>query len=412
MLTTYSHTALNTFRTCPQKFEFQYVEKVDIPKKVTADTYMGNAVHRVLARLYKLGADGIMYPKDGMISFYEQHWEKVDREYITLADEYHTVDDYIRLGQEMLVKHYERYQPFNQGTLLGAELNVMFTLPHSPFKIRAIIDRLWRRDDCVVEICDYKTGKRLVRPHDETFYFQMGLYQLAVQQHFPQFKEIELAQYLLRMDEVARYRMRPDELEKLTEELRVAVIETIQAERLDNFPTRESPHCNYCNYFELCPAKRHQLMLSKIQSKNEDSVGTLEEKAYKLATMFIEADQRKKQLEAERATLRSEIIQVAKEMNVTNLAGSTGTVHVALGQKEEFVAKTDDPYAFAELSHLARQFGLEAYFALDGKALMKEIYQKQRIDKEKLKELKKFVVEKERPIVTAKLKRGVEPTEE
>ncbi|MFQ6009417.1 MAG: RecB family exonuclease, partial [Candidatus Zixiibacteriota bacterium] len=175
MLSIYSHTALNTFRTCPRKFKFQYVEKVEVPKKLTADTYMGNAVHRVLAILYKLGEDGIVYPINDMIASYEQQWEKVDREYITLTDEYHTVDDYIRLGREMLVRHYEHYHPFNQGILLGTELNVMFTLPHTGFKIRAIIDRLWKRDDGAVEICDYKTGRTLARPQDESFFYQMGL---------------------------------------------------------------------------------------------------------------------------------------------------------------------------------------------------------------------------------------------
>lgn len=412
MPSTYSYSALRTFRTCPRKFKFQYVDKVDIPKKVTADTYLGNVVHRVLAKLYRLGSDGIVYPLDDMITLYRGYWEKVEREFISLTDDYHTVDDYIRIGQQMLVKHYEQYQPFNQGTLLGTELHLRLALPDPPFKFTAIIDKLWKRDDGVIEICDYKTGQRLVRPQDEDFLYQMGLYQLAVQENYPQFETIELAQYLLRLDEVVRYRMRPDELDRLTEEIRAAVVETIQAERLDDFPPKEGYLCTYCDYFDFCPAKRHQLTLDKDKGEKEGSEETPEEKAYALATKFIEVNRRKKELEAEHASLRSEIIEAAKELNVTKLTGAAGTVHIALSRKEEFVTKTEDSRAFAELSHLARQLDLDEYFVLDGKALMKELYQKQRLSEQQLKKLQAFVVEKERSVVTARPKRETEPEED
>lgn len=412
MLSTYSHNALNIYRACPRKFKFKYVDKVDIPKRVTADMYMGNVVHRVLSKLYKLGSDGIVYPVDHMIAFYKDQWEKVGREFITLTDNYHTVDDYIRMGQQMLIKHYERYKPFDEGTLLGTELRLYFPLDGTPFKFLAVIDRLWKRNDGVIEICDYKTGRGLVRPHDENYFYQMGLYQLGVQANYPQFEEIELAQYFLRMDEVVRYRMRPDELERLAEDIRVDVIETIDAERLDDFPPIESHRCNYCDYFTLCPAKRHELILQQQEDKEDDSGQTLQQKAYALASKFIEVDQRKKQLEAERESLRSEVIQIAREMSVTKLAVAIGTVHVALGRKEEFVTKLEDLHAFAELSHLARQFGLEAYFALDGKALMKEIYQKRRLNEEQLAKLKQFVQEKERAVVSARLKKVMDAIDE
>ena len=412
MLPRYSYSALNTYRTCPRKFKFHYLDKVDVPKKVTADTYMGNATHRVLSRLYKFGADGVVYPVNNMLMFYQEQWEKVERQFITLIDDQYTVDDYIRMGQQMLIKHYERYKPFDPGTLLGTELHLRLSLPDTPFKFTTIIDRLWKRDDGVIEICDFKTGRSLVRPQDPTFIFQMGLYQLAVQENYSQFEEIELAQYFLRMDEVVKYRMRPDELERLAEDIRVAVIETIDAERLNNFPPKESHFCNYCDYVMLCPAKKHESMLQEQENREDDSSETPQQKAYALATRFIDVDRKKKQLDAEWTSLRAEIVQLAKDMNMTRFAGDAGTVHVSLSRKEEFVTKTEDSRAFAELSHLARQFGLEAYFTLDDKTLMKEIYQKRRLTEEQLAKLKQFVQEKERAVVSARLKKGIEPIDE
>ncbi len=412
MLSTYSYSALNTFRTCPRKFKFQYVEKLDVPKRVTADTYLGNAVHRTLARLYQLGSDGIVWPLEDTILFYRDEWEKLDRKTITLIDEYHTVDDYIRLGEEMLARYYERYQPFDEGTLLGTELRLRLSLPDTPFKFTAIIDRLWKRDDGVVEIRDYKTGRRLAKPHEEAFLYQMGLYQLAVQENYPQFEKIELAQHFLRMDEVVSYRMRLDELEELTEDIRVTVVEAIEAERLDEFPPKESPLCHYCAYSSLCPAKRHQLTLEEAKRQSVDSGRTPEEEAYELATRFIEVDRNKKQLEAEHKVLKSELIETARVMDVTKIVGENGDIRVTFDPKEEFVTKTKAPGEFAELSHLARQLDLDEYFVLDGKALMKDVYRKRRLDEEELVKLKEFVVEAEHPRVTAKLKQERESGED
>jgi len=51
VLSTYSHSGLKTFRNCPRKFKFQYIEKPQIPKRIGAEAYLGNAVHRVLQTL-------------------------------------------------------------------------------------------------------------------------------------------------------------------------------------------------------------------------------------------------------------------------------------------------------------------------------------------------------------------------
>jgi len=405
MLSIYSYTALNTYRTCPQKFKFHYVDKADVPKRIAADTYLGSAVHRVLVKLYKYGADGIVYPMEDMIAFYRKQWESIEREYITLMDEYHTVDDYIRLGEKMLVKHYERYRPFDQGTLLGTEIPLYFSLQGTNFKFNVKIDRLWKNSRGVVEICDYKTGRHLAKPQDESFFYQMGLYQLAVQENYPQFEKIELTQHFLRMDEMVSYRMRPDEMDRLVEDIRVAVIESIQAERLDDFPPKEGPLCTYCDYSILCPAKRHQAMLKRVEDEGEDDDRILGQKAYEIATRYLEIYQRSREAKAELEALRAEIVQFAKDQKLTTFEGESGRVTVKVGRQEKFVTKSVDDSAFAELSHLAREWKLDEYFDLNPRALMKEVYKKERLSPTQLEKLKPYVLEKEESRVTVKLNR-------
>ena len=271
MLSSYSHSSLGTYRNCPRQFKFRYVDKVKVPRRVNVDAYLGNVVHRALRRLYTLGADGILCPLDDIVDYYRQEWEKVDRAILTVVSDYYGVDDYIRIGQEMLIAHYQRYQPFNEGRLLGAEIRLPFVLTGTNFRFTTIIDRLTKRPDGTVELCDYKTGRQMLRPQDPAFYFQMGLYQLAVMAAYPQFKNIELVQYYLRHDEEVRYRMTPDELDGLVEAVRLAVLETIQAQRMDDFPPVESGLCDYCDYIELCPAKRHRRLLGQLERSADSS---------------------------------------------------------------------------------------------------------------------------------------------
>ncbi|MCK4574332.1 MAG: PD-(D/E)XK nuclease family protein [candidate division Zixibacteria bacterium] len=402
MLSAYSYSSLDSYRNCPRKFSFRYIERVPTVKTVTADTYLGNAVHRVLQKMYTLGADGILFPKEDMLKLYHGEWAKIDHKLFKVISEFYTIDDYIRIGEEMLIRHHERHAPFDQGTLLGAEMHISFHLLGTPFKFRCYIDRLWRRDDGVVEICDYKTGQNLAQPSDPRFRYQMGLYQLAVQSQYPQYEQIDLAQYFLRKDEIVRTRLEPGELEQLAEEYRLAVAETIEATRLESFPAKEGPLCNYCDFQEICPAKRHRAMLD-----GETDVGEPEnlspEGLKRLAEAYIaahyEAAVSKKKLDG----LKADLLDAARQTGLSRLDGETGYVGVKLGRERKFVTKTEDAAKFAELTSEARQMGLDDYFNLDGRAVMKDLFSKGRLPEDQAKRLEPFVVEKETSRVSVKL---------
>jgi RecB family exonuclease len=402
MLKSYSYSSLDTFRKCPQQFKFRYLDKIPVPKKVSADQYLGNTVHRVLQQLYKQGANGVLIPLDKAKQLYMSEWEKVNTDSIAVVSNYLGIDDYIRLGDEMLVRHYEKYQPFNQGTLLGTEVNLTFTLPGTAFKLRAIIDKFWKREDGTIEIADFKTGQHLVRAQDDAFYYQMGLYQVAVQSSYPMLEKIELAQYFLRMDEVVSRSLSPEEVDQVTEDFKNAIIATLTAERMDDFPTQEGPLCSYCDYYHLCPAKRHAKMLE--EGEAEDGEGkSLPQQAYEKTTEYLEKYRQQKILKGELDVLKKELVALCDEMKVNKLRAQNGHLSVKKWREEKFVTKTENEMEFAELSALARRLKLDEYFALDGRSLMKEGYAKQRLSAEVQELLKPFVRERESVRVTAKL---------
>ncbi|MCP4684012.1 MAG: PD-(D/E)XK nuclease family protein [bacterium] len=391
MLSRYSHSALGTFRSCPRKYKFARIDKVEVPPRLEAHTLLGNIVHRHLKDLYRWAADGKLYPLEDLLKAYSSDWEKESRN-VEVSSEHMTVDDYIAKGSEMLTNYYRKFQPFEEAKLLGAEMRLNFELPGTRYPVLAIVDRLHRRPDGVVEICDYKTGRNLPNgPGDPSFKRQMGLYQLGVQAKFPHFEKIELVQYFLQHEESIPSVLRPDELEELTEQFRVEILETINAELNDDFPTQESGLCNFCEYFHLCPAKRHrQTIEAEEQSGNENTPAQL---AAAKADRFVDITAKMKELKNEQTALREELVAAARELDVTRISGTDSDVSVRIRPEFKLPTKTSDPDKFAELSFLASQWGLDECFTLDGRILLKEISAKGKLSAERQDKLGEFISE-------------------
>lgn len=401
----FSHNSLKTFGDCPRKFKFQYIEKIDVPSRVSADTYLGNAVHLTLSQLYERVGNGVAWPREDVLAYYMAEWEKPERREIEVPKEYMTVDNYIRNGRIMLETYYDRFRPFTDGTLLGVEHDLSLHVPNSDFRIKGRVDRLWKRRDGVIEICDYKTGSNLPRGgKDFRFWFQMGLYHWLVRENFPQFKEIELVQYYLKLDEVISYRMSDEELDLLKEQARNLILETVHAERVDAFPTREGSLCDYCNFVSLCPAKRHKLLLENEAGARDAQEKSTAESAAQLAERFLQVDKRKKEIEAEHEALKQDLVQTARDLMVDTMQGTSGSVTVKLTREEKFPARTKDPKSFADLSELVRQFQLDTCLTLDLHALT-DLYRKERLPVDQHSQLKKFVQVVESARITPKHKK-------
>jgi putative RecB family exonuclease len=401
MLARFSHSALGAFEECPQKFKFRYIDKADIPKRVFAHLQLGTIVHRQLATLYQLASDGKLWPLEDMLRAYDTAWEALELDKLEVSSEHLSVDDYIESGRRMLTWYYDRYQPFDQSRLLGAEKDIQFVLPGTRYNFTARIDRLSRRNDGVVELCDYKTGAHFpLGPRDPAFHTQMGLYQLAVQSTYPDFKEIELVQVFLKPGEEISYRMPPEELDELCEQFRVLVTETIHAERLGDWPTKESSLCDFCEYFALCPAKRHRLML---ETESDEDTTTVE-MAAELADRYVRTHAEARRLKSEVDALKADLIKAVKDLGVNKLSGREGDVLVRLWQEEKLPTKSADPQKFADLTNLIRQWGpeYEDYFKLDGGAVIRELYRKGRLAPDKLEQLKAFIATVESSRVTCK----------
>ncbi|MBK7140606.1 MAG: PD-(D/E)XK nuclease family protein [bacterium] len=380
----FSHNALKTFEECPRRYKFRFIEEIELPKRVPANIYLGQVVHRTLARLYAIVQEGKTPDLEYLLKYYQSEWEKPEREQIHIDRDYMTMDDYIASGRSMIETYYAKYAPFTEAKTIGIERKLNGYLPGSSYKLRGIIDRLSRRPDGAIEICDYKTGKDLPRGgRDPIFYRQMGMYQLLVQENFPDFTKIELVQHYLKLNETITYTMSAEELDELQEELRTVIALTRRAEQLDDFPAREGGYCDFCEYQQICPAKRHRLILANEAGEVDGKEQSTAELARKLVEEYLDLYGRLKQLEAEQKALKEDLTQVAKDLNLQKLTGDSGTVTVSIKQQEKFPTKTDDPDGYAELSQLVRQLELDSCLKVDDHAL-RDLVIKKRLPEEKL----------------------------
>lgn len=404
MLSSYSYSSLETFNNCPRKFKFAYIEKAPKDKRISAVMQVGRIVHQALDILHKHGNDGVLYPKNDIVEYYLKEWKNLSVEKLKLDSDFYTMEDYIRLGQEMLERYYDKYQPFKEGVLIGSELHLRFTLPGTNFEFNAIIDKVVKHDDGSVEIVDYKTGQNIVSPEDFRFNLQMGIYQAALLSKFPDYKDITMTQHFISKDEKISKKFREGEIDEFIEVCKKFVLITLEAERLDNFPTKESPACNYCDYYEICPAKKHRQLLDE----NEEEVldpDSLAVKAKSMADEYIELDNQVKELKYKQEQLKAEMIELAREYEMTNLEGETGKVKIAVTVDEKFVTKSDDEKAFNKLTQICRDLNLLDYFKLDPTALMKEVIRMKRLPDEQLNILKDYIVQKESSRVTVRRKK-------
>jgi RecB family exonuclease len=405
MLSSYSHNSLHTFEECPRRFKFTYIEKIEVPERVTADLYLGNAVHRALARLYEMVQNGVTVSLDDLLTYYRAEWEKPERNQIVVTKEFMTVDDYIKSGDDMIRTYYERHKPFADARVIGIELDLHAALPNSPYKIRGRVDRLTRRSDGVVEIVDYKTGSVFPRGgRDPKFLDQMGLYYLLVTENYPDLGPIELIQYYLKLSETVRLQLTEDDRELVVERIRGIVKAALAAERLDNFPAIEGHTCDYCQYIKLCPAKRHRLILQNEAGELDQKEKSASETAADLAARYVDVDARKKELEGELEALREDLIKAAQELHLSKFKAPDATVSVTLSNDEKLPTKSTDMEAYLEISSLIRRWGIDEVLTVDIHALEK-MYATEQLSPEQIAKIKEFIMAKQSSRVSVRRNR-------
>lgn len=333
----YSHSRLSTFDQCPLKFKYQYIEGIKPTIGESIESFMGGRVHQVLEKLYsdlKLQKRNSL---EDLLAYYRKIWDEKWYDEIEIRKNGFQEKDYFNTGKKCLENYYKRYQPFEEITL-GIEERLLIKLdPQGQYLISGKIDRLSQVGPGEYEIHDYKTSTSSV-PSQEIISRdrQLALYQIGVQDKWPDAKKVCLVWHYLAFDKEMKACWTPKALEKLRKET-IEAIKKIEATK--DYPAKKSVLCDWCEYRNLCPEWKH---IYKIQDLTEKQY--LSEPGYNLVNRYADLKAKKqnfiKKIDEELEQLEKAIFTLSEKEKVNIIRGKDHQLRIKVQEKIKFPSKT------------------------------------------------------------------------
>ncbi|MCL2150371.1 MAG: PD-(D/E)XK nuclease family protein [Dehalococcoidia bacterium] len=359
----YSHSQLSTYENCPLKYKLCYRDKI---KRGTegVEAFLGSRVHEVLQRCYDDTRRGKLDSLDELLAYYDALWEKNWHDGITITRAGFTADHYRDSGHKMLSSYYARHAPFKRDVTLATEMLIPFSLDGGRHRLRGYIDRLSRTPDGTYYINDYKTSAHLPSQEEADADRQLALYQIGIQQRWSRVGTVQLIWHYLSFDcELVSHRSAGmlAELEQATARL----IDEIEAAQ--DFPPQESALCNWCEYPDLCPSRKHLYAVEALPTNK-----FLNEPGVVIVNRYAELREKAKEIEEETALLKEALLNYCQENQLSIVRGSNHRVRVKREDKLRFPGKNEP--GRAELEQKLLQAGkLAEVSQLDTTALVRAV---------------------------------------
>lgn len=371
-MTVYSHSRLSCYEQCPQKFKFQYIDKIETEEEETVEAFLGIRVHEALEKLYR----DLQYQKkdtlEELLVWLREQWKMNWSDDIIIVNTEYSPENYLKMAEKYLSDYYTRHHPFNQGRTVALEEMIRITLDEAgEYKLQGYIDRLTETQDGSYEIHDYKTNSRLPLADYISTDRQLALYMIGVKNQYPDVKHVRLIWHFLKFDKEIDSTRTDKELEQLKQDT-IQLIERIEHE--ERFVAHPGFLCKWCEYKSCCPQWSHLYM---IQDRPENDY--LKDPGVTLVNRYAEvkAAQKRANLEwdAELAKLEEALVLFAEKEHVEVVFGSKNKLRISESEKYSFPGKTSTQRE--ELEAVLRSYGkLQEVSQLDTAALGRVIEEK------------------------------------
>lgn len=396
----YSNSQLGTFEECALQYKFIYVDGIRRYEE-GVEAFLGQRFHDAMEWLYAERAFRIV-PLEELLEYYEKDWLNQWHLEIKINKAGRTADDYRLMGRRFIEDYYKRHYPFDEGRVLGLERYIRFPLDDAGrYKCKGIIDRLMLAPDGVFEVHDYKTGSKLPEQRELDKDRQLALYQIGVQKLWPEAREkgVRLVWHEVAFDVDMRSTRTAEALEKLKAEVG-ALIDRIEAEK--EFPLHESKLCDWCPYWDLCPAKKHLVKVEALAGdKWKDEPGVVIVDAYaERWRKKKELDTETKAVEGELEGLREAAIAFAGKEGVQVIAGTGARLRVT--GKDRIVSPGKGTEERVELERRLRELGVWDEVAMLDSFSLEDAVAAKKWSPEILEALKAYVSVEKRWTVTLK----------
>ena len=331
---TYSYSQLGTFETCPLKFKWRYIDRIEKPEEENVEAFVGSRVHEVLQKLHN---DLILSKLDSLeelLAHYRTQWQKEWKPRIKIVRPDLTPENYFDYGAQCLRNYYEYYHPFNQSQTLKTETRISFTLdPAGQYRLSGIIDRVARRPDGTYEIHDYKTGRSLPPQAKVDSDRQLALYQLGLMNQWTYVERVELFWHYVGFKITLRSQRRPEQLAALRADT-IQLIDRIEAKR--DFEPQKNDWCDWCEYRADCPLWKHVAAVEALPPA-EFAADAGVQLTNDYAQTKGEIDRLGERLEQ----IREQILEFCRQQRVSVLAGDGVRVVVKFQEKTKLPGKGD-----------------------------------------------------------------------
>ncbi|MBI2851898.1 MAG: PD-(D/E)XK nuclease family protein [Chloroflexi bacterium] len=330
----YSHSQLSTYEECPLKFKLCYRDKIKRDRE-GIEAFLGSMVHEALRKCYDDARRSRLNTLDEILAGYDSLWLKNWHDDIIISRKEMAADHYRASGKKMLETYYQRHAPFNRDITLGTEMWVTFSLDEAnKYRLRGIIDRLSLTPDGVHHINDYKTSAHLPGQEEVDNDRQLALYQIGVQKKWPDIKDVKLVWHYLAFDrELVSARHPAEKLARLAVDT-IKLIDEIEA--TEEFSPRESLLCDWCEYPDLCPNRKHFFTLEALPANEY-----LKEPGVVLVNQYAKLREEARKIDEETALVKEALVEYARRAGVTAIRGSDRQVRVKFDEKLKFPGRKE-----------------------------------------------------------------------
>lgn len=233
-----SYSQLDTFRTCPLKYQFRYLFQIPVP--MPSIVHFGSSIHNTLRDFYALVQKNPRLWEQNLLpplkASYEKNWIALGYESRSLQA------DQKKRGWAMLERFYEKEKIAKS---VPKFLEKSFVLPLGDGIVNGRIDRIDQLPDGTYEVIDYKTGSSEKNLEKD---IQLSLYALACRDAL-KIRVSRLSLYFLDGSEKVSTTRSDAQLNACREEVMACAKEISQSD----FSPTPGYHCRYCDYRLLCP---------------------------------------------------------------------------------------------------------------------------------------------------------------
>jgi len=336
-VTVYSHTRLGSFETCPRKYWYQYIGKPEIERVESVEAFLGSRVHDALEELYRRRMGGQIMAADELIAWFDARWESDWSDAVQIVRKQFSADDYREVGHESLQAYHTRHAPFDGSRTLRLEQSVAFNLDEAgQSRLKGFVDRLAQRSDGTYEVHDYKTSQHVPTQDEADADRQLALYQIGVQEMWPDATDVDLIWHYVRFDKEIRSRRTPEQLEAVKQRC-IALIDDIESRGRteEAFPTKPSNLCNWCDYRGVCPETRHHVAVEALPTEQfkADSGVKLVDLLAKLKADKAALNDQITALDAQIESVTETLIRLARQQGISSVCGSSHAADVRSKQR-------------------------------------------------------------------------------